>query len=129
MGDTGSMFLGFLLAIIGLKLRFTNAEALIFAVPIVVLGLPIFDTTLVIISRMMRGVKVSEGGKDHSSHRLVKIGLSHARAVFFLYIIGVIFGFCGVVLSLLTISLSYVMLAILLLFMIIGLALFERIKV
>ncbi|MEK9149947.1 MAG: MraY family glycosyltransferase [Candidatus Desantisbacteria bacterium] len=129
MGDTGSMFLGFLLAIIGLKLRFTNAEALTFAVPIVVLGLPIFDTTLVIISRMMRGVKVSEGGKDHSSHRLVKIGLSHARAVFFLYIIGVIFGFCGVVLSLLTISLSYVMLAILLLFMIIGLALFERIKV
>ncbi|MDI6752426.1 MAG: MraY family glycosyltransferase [bacterium] len=129
MGDTGSMFLGFLLAVIGLKLRFTNTSALTFAIPIVILSLPIFDTSLVIISRMVRGVKVSEGGKDHTSHRLVKIGLSQGRAVLLLYIIGSILGLCGVALSLLTTFLSYVTLGILLLLMIVGIALFEKIKV
>ncbi|MFH0773988.1 MAG: MraY family glycosyltransferase [bacterium] len=128
MGDTGSMFLGFLLAIIGLKLRFTNTQAFTFAIPIVILGLPIFDTTLVIISRMMRRVKVSEGGKDHTSHRLVKIGLSQGKAVLFLYVIGAIFGLCGVILSFLVFPLSYCLLGILLLLMIIGIALFEKIK-
>jgi UDP-GlcNAc:undecaprenyl-phosphate GlcNAc-1-phosphate transferase len=54
---------------------------LTFAIPIVILALPIFDTTLVIISRMMRGVKVSEGGKDHTSHRLTKIGLASVTGV------------------------------------------------
>ncbi len=129
MGDTGSMFLGFLLAVIGLKLRFTNTSALTFAIPIVVLALPIFDTTLVIISRMMRGAKVSEGGKDHTSHRLVKIGLSQGKAVLLLYIIGAILGLCGVVLSLLSTFLSYCLLGILLLLMIVGLVLFEKVKV
>jgi len=77
---------------------------------------------------MMRRVKVSEGGKDHTSHRLVKIGLSQGKAVLFLYVIGTIFGLCGVVLSFLTSPLSYCLLGILLLLMIIGIALFEKIK-
>lgn len=126
MGDTGSMFLGFLLAIIGLKLRFANPSELVFAVPIVVLGLPIFDTTLVIISRILRNVKVSEGGKDHTSHRLTKIGLSQRKAVLLLYFVGVILGICGVAVSLLSASLSYCLLGTLLLLMIVGIVWFEK---
>jgi len=77
----------------------------------------------------MRRVKVSEGGKDHTSHRLVKIGLSQEKAVFFLYIIGAILGVCGIILNFLTSPLSYCLLGILLLLMIIGITLFEKIKV
>jgi UDP-GlcNAc:undecaprenyl-phosphate GlcNAc-1-phosphate transferase len=77
---------------------------------------------------MMRGVKVSEGGKDHTSHRLTKIGLSQGKAVLLLYIIGAILGLCGVVLSLLPTFLSYCLLGILLLLMIVGLVLFEKVK-
>ncbi len=75
MGDSGSLFLGFLIAILGIKIRIPDNEVLItWMVPIIVLGLPIFDTTLVFISRMRRGVSFFRGGVDHSTHRLSRLG-------------------------------------------------------
>ena len=73
MGDSGSLFIGFMLAALGIKLRFPdNVSFVTWMIPVVVLWLPIFDTTLVVISRLRRGVNpLSTPGKDHTSHRLV----------------------------------------------------------
>ena len=94
MGDAGSMFLGFLLAVLCIQLRFPdNVNFVTWMVPVLILGLPIFDTTLVIISRMRRGVNpLTTAGKDHLSHRLVDRGFSQREAVLILYLIGGAFG-------------------------------------
>ena len=91
MGDTGSLFLGFILAALGIKLRFPGRPDIVtWMVPVVVLGLPVFDTTLVVISRLRRSVPFYQGGKDHVSHRLVVMGLTQREAVLILYLV------CGV---------------------------------
>ncbi len=89
MGDAGSMFLGFILAVVGIKLRFPGRpNTVTWMIPVVVLGLPIFDTTLVVISRLRRGLNpLTHPGKDHVSHRLVLMGLSQRKAVITLYLI------------------------------------------
>ena len=88
MGDTGSLFLGFVLAALGIKLRFPdNVDFVTWMIPVVVLGLPIFDTTLVVISRLRRGLNpLTSPGKDHVSHRLVAMGATKREAVLMLYL-------------------------------------------
>lgn len=87
MGDVGALFLGFLLAVLGLQLRFpANSKFVTWMVPVFILGLPIFDTTLVTISRLRRGVSPNTAGKDHTSHRLVALGFSQREAVLLLYL-------------------------------------------
>ena len=88
MGDTGALFLGFMMASVGIKLRFPgNAHFVTWMVPLMVLGLPIFDTTLVFISRLRRGKNpLTTAGKDHVSHRLVKMGFTQREAVLILYL-------------------------------------------
>ncbi len=85
MGDAGTLFLGFLLAIIGAKLQLgpTGWWGLIAAVLILIL--PIFDTTFVTLNRLRTGRRVTQGGKDHTSHLLVRRGLPHRQAVLVLY--------------------------------------------
>jgi UDP-GlcNAc:undecaprenyl-phosphate GlcNAc-1-phosphate transferase len=93
MGDTGSLLLGFMLAVLGIKLNFPGVNPFsTWMAPIVVLGLPIFDTTLVTISRLRRGVSIAQGGADHTSHRLARLGLSHRRVVIALYTVGASLG-------------------------------------
>jgi len=101
MGDTGSLFLGFMLAAVGIKLRFPdNVTFVTWMIPVVVLGLPIFDTTLVVVSRLRRGLNpLTNPGKDHTSHRLVKMGFSQREAVLILYLLG---GALGVIAMYLT---------------------------
>lgn len=96
MGDTGSLFLGFLLAAIGIKLRFPpNVPWVTWLVPVCVLGMPILDTSLVFCSRLRRGKNpLTTPGKDHVSHRLVALGLTRRESVLICYLIG---GFCGMV--------------------------------
>jgi len=102
MGDAGSLFLGFMLAVLGLKINmngFANLHAVNFFVPIVVLGVPIFDTSLVVVSRLRRGVSPAQGGRDHTSHRLVLLGLTVREAVMAVYIAGFGLGLCGILLT------------------------------
>jgi len=99
MGDSGSLFLGFLLALLGLKLKFQNLVQVTFLVPVVVLGVPIFDTTLVVLSRLRRRLPVFEGGRDHVSHRLVAMGLPVKAAVGVLYWTTICLGWLGIVIS------------------------------
>jgi UDP-GlcNAc:undecaprenyl-phosphate GlcNAc-1-phosphate transferase len=97
MGDTGSLFLGFMLAALGIKLRFPdNTDAITWMVPVIVLGVPIFDTTLVVFSRIRRGVHPVTPGKDHTSHRLVRIGFTQREAVMALYLVGGMLGMIAV---------------------------------
>ena len=66
-------------------------------VPILVLGMPIFDTTLVVFTRLREGRSPFQGGKDHTSHRLVALGLlSHRTAVITLYVVCILLGAAGV---------------------------------
>lgn len=88
MGDCGSLFVGFFLASASL-LNATGGRSRSFlpvlAVPVLILFIPIFDTTLVTILRKLAGRAASQGGRDHASHRLVALGMSERRAVWMLY--------------------------------------------
>lgn len=94
MGDSGSLFLGFLLASIGIKLRFPdNVPFVTWMIPLLVLGVPLFDTTLVTVSRLRRGLNpITTPGIDHTSHRLTYAGLSRREAVLVLYLVGFFLG-------------------------------------
>ena len=92
VGDMGALFFGFVLAALGIKLRFENTDVITWMIPVLVLGLPILDMTLVVLSRARRGVPAYVGGKDHFSHRLVYLGLSRREAVLVLYLVAVAFG-------------------------------------
>ncbi|MBA3530691.1 MAG: undecaprenyl/decaprenyl-phosphate alpha-N-acetylglucosaminyl 1-phosphate transferase [Ardenticatenales bacterium] len=89
MGDTGSLFLGFTLASLAIKLRFPeNISWVTWMIPLLVLIVPLMDTTLVFISRLRRGKNpLTTPGKDHLSHRLVSWGWSRREAVLLLYLI------------------------------------------
>jgi UDP-GlcNAc:undecaprenyl-phosphate/decaprenyl-phosphate GlcNAc-1-phosphate transferase len=89
MGDCGSMFIGFFLASTAL-LASTGGRSRSFlpvlAVPVLTLFIPIFDTTFVTLLRKLSGRAASQGGRDHTSHRLVALGMSERRAVWMLYL-------------------------------------------
>jgi len=89
MGDCGSMFVGFFLAssalVSGTGGGRSRSVVAVLAVPVLVLLVPIFDTTFVTLMRKLAGRSASQGGRDHTSHRLVALGLSEKRAVWMLY--------------------------------------------
>lgn len=101
MGDGGAMFLGFMLATLGLKVRLTHTPpAIAWMIPLLVLAVPIFDTTLVTISRSRRGLlPFATPGKDHTAHRLANLSLGQRGAVLLIYACGLFFGGLAVTLS------------------------------
>src|ERR1700685_262342 len=104
MGDGGAMFLGFLMATLGLKIRPEGSHfPATWLVPVLILGVPIFDTTLVSISRARRGLlPFTSPGKDHTAHRLSNIGLGHRGAVLVLYALGGFFGSVAILIPMLS---------------------------
>jgi UDP-GlcNAc:undecaprenyl-phosphate/decaprenyl-phosphate GlcNAc-1-phosphate transferase len=100
MGDSGSLLLGFSFAAVtlstGRQVPGRSDILSIISVPALVLLIPIFDTTLVTLSRWFSGRRASQGGRDHSSHRLVAIGLSERRAVTLLWFLAAVGGSLGV---------------------------------
>ena len=106
MGDAGSLFIGFVIASLSIVGSWTTPETwaterlkLSLTIPILVLIYPIFDTALVTVTRLIRGRPISLGGKDHSSHRLVKLGLRPTDAVLLIYSFCALAGFCGLFLT------------------------------
>ncbi len=97
MGDGGAMFLGFLMATLGLKIRPEGAPfPTSWVVPILILGVPVFDTSLISISRARRGLlPFTSPGKDHTAHRLSNWGLGHRGAVLTLYCLAALSGTLG----------------------------------
>jgi UDP-GlcNAc:undecaprenyl-phosphate GlcNAc-1-phosphate transferase len=99
MGDCGSLFLGFMLAYLGAKLRFDSPASVTFLVPILVLGVAILDTTLVTVCRLLRRRSPFRGARDHVSHRLVAVGIPVPAAVAVIYGAAVSLGVLGFVVS------------------------------
>src|SRR5437660_7088259 len=110
MGDGGAMFLGFLMATLGLKLRLAESNVLsAWVVPVLVLGATIFDTTLVTISRSRRGLlPFATPGKDHAAHRLANLGLGQRGAVLAMYLLGAIAGSLAILVSYVTETQAFV---------------------
>jgi UDP-GlcNAc:undecaprenyl-phosphate GlcNAc-1-phosphate transferase len=95
MGDCGSMFIGFMVAGSVLMNQVggrSRGVVAILAVPVLILFVPIFDTTFVTVLRKLWGRKASQGGRDHTSHRLVALGLSERTAVLMLYTLALVAG-------------------------------------
>ncbi|MGH7359259.1 MAG: glycosyltransferase family 4 protein, partial [Candidatus Rokuibacteriota bacterium] len=95
MGDAGSLFVGILLA--GLCLvadlaYYSRGVAAVLVVPVLLLLIPIFDTTFVTVTRLITGRPVSRGGRDHTSHRLVALGIGERRTLAFLYTVAIVSG-------------------------------------
>ena len=81
MGDAGSLFIGFMMAYLGLKMRTNVVEIPQLFAPVLVLGIAVLDTTVVVVSRLRRGLSPFTGGQDHLSHRFLRLGLSVRRSV------------------------------------------------
>ncbi|WP_346207861.1 MraY family glycosyltransferase [Caldifermentibacillus hisashii] len=99
MGDTGSLFLGYSIAVISILGLFKKVTLLGFIIPVIVLALPIFDTLFAIIRRARNGEKIMKPDKKHIHHQLLSVGLSHRQTVFVMYGISLIFGILAIVFS------------------------------
>lgn len=130
MGDSGSMVLGFALASMAIARRTqaSNVFAIV-GVPTLVFLLPILDTGLVTITRILRGQSPVVGGTDHTSHRLVAFGLSERQALLVLYGIALISGLASIGLEALDYDLSLVVIPILLICLSLFVAYLARMKI
>jgi UDP-GlcNAc:undecaprenyl-phosphate GlcNAc-1-phosphate transferase len=128
MGDAGAMFIGYMLAAIGIKLRFPgNVTFVTWMIPVLVLGVPIFDTTLVFLSRLRRSLNpLTTPGTDHTSHRLVRLGFTQREAVLMLYLAGCGLGVLAMFITQANVIQSYVIGVGVLIAGIVGLARLER---
>ena len=92
MGDTGALFLGFMLAALSIEGVMKSVATIAVVVPIIILGVPIFDTTFAIFRRLLNGKSIAEADKGHLHHRLLAMGYSQKKTVLILYSISAIFG-------------------------------------
>ena len=130
MGDGGSLFLGFTLASLAIAEvpRASNLLAIL-GVPTLIFLLPILDTTMVTVTRILRGQSPAQGGKDHTSHRLIAFGLSERQTVLVLYGVSLIAGIMGTLLESLDYNISLLLIPLLLMVMTLLTAYLGRIKV
>ena len=115
MGDCGSMFIGFLLAssvMLGQSGGRSRNILTIIAVPVLILFVPIFDTTFVTVLRKLWGRKASEGGRDHTSHRLVALGLTERSAVLMIYAFAAAAGGLAIVVGRLEATQSFALISV-----------------
>lgn len=109
MGDAGSLFLGVVLAAIGIKLQFPELpRASAALIPILVLTVPVLDTSLVVIERLRHGLSPFQGGRDHLSHRLVRIGLPIPVAVTTIGLLGFAHGWMALIVSRVDVATAYI---------------------
>lgn len=99
MGDTGSMFLGFMLAGISVVGAVKSTATIALIVPILALGVPIMDTTFAIIRRFLGGRPIFQPDKGHLHHRLLSIGFTQRQAVFLMYVISAMLGLSAVAMT------------------------------
>lgn len=100
MGDTGSNFLGFIMATISIQGLFKSYAVVSLLIPLMILGLPIFDTSFTIMRRMKNGQSIFQPDRGHLHHRLMDSGFSHQQTVYILYVISALAALSAVVLLL-----------------------------
>ncbi|MCX7714505.1 MAG: undecaprenyl/decaprenyl-phosphate alpha-N-acetylglucosaminyl 1-phosphate transferase [Clostridia bacterium] len=99
MGDTGALFLGFILATVSIQGVFKSYAIISFAVPLLILGLPLFDASFAILRRLFTGKGIMTADRGHLHHRLIDMGFSQKQTVFILYAISGVLGITAVVLA------------------------------
>ena len=109
MGDTGALFLGYMLSVISVMGVLKGAAALSILVPIFAIGLPIYDTLFAMIRRASNGKSMMEADKGHLHHKLLDAGMSQRQAVITLYSISAVLGFSAVVLVEATLKVAFVL--------------------
>jgi len=97
MGDTGAQLLGFLLAAISIEGTIKSAAAFAIAVPILALGIPIYDTLFAVVRRKMNGKPIMQADRGHLHHRLMDMGLSQRQTVLIMYLISAILGSIAII--------------------------------
>ena len=120
MGDCGSMFIGFIMALIsvmGTRMAASNLLAML-AIPVLVLGVPVFDTIFVTLTRRANGRHFYEGGKDHTSHRLVVLGMTEKRTVLTLYFMSLGCGLVAFMYTRLNIAVGIILIMVVVLLMV-----------
>ena len=100
MGDAGALFLGLLIATLTVRFKpATDNSVSSFAIPVLLLAIPILDTTVAVFSRLRRKVSLFQGGKDHLSHRLVRYGFSRKASAIILWLLSALYGLFAVLIS------------------------------
>lgn len=99
LGDTGSLFLGYMLGGISLLGAMKTATISSVMIPIILMGLPVIDTGLSIIRRILKNTSILQGDKEHIHHKLLEMGFSHRRVVIILYFFSVCFSFLAMYLT------------------------------
>lgn len=111
MGDTGAQLLGFLLAAISMESAIKSATAFAISVPILALGLPIYDTLFAMIRRKVNGKPISQGDRGHLHHRLLDLGLTQRQTVIIMYFISAILGGIAIIAMQISTVRSYFLMA------------------
>lgn len=107
MGDTGSLFLGYMISVISILGLFKNVTLFSFIIPVIILAVPIFDTIFAIIRRVINGEKIMMPDKKHIHHQLLAAGFSHRGTVLIIYGFSAIFGVLAILFS--NVSLGYLL--------------------
>jgi UDP-GlcNAc:undecaprenyl-phosphate GlcNAc-1-phosphate transferase len=129
MGDAGALFLGLLIATLTVRFKpSTDNSVSSFAIPLLLLAIPILDTTVAVFSRLRRKVSPFQGGKDHLSHRLVRHGLSRKISAIMLWLLSAVYGIFAVLISLQNFDYEFLVLTIALVVWILLLVLFLNTK-
>ncbi|MDG4657188.1 MraY family glycosyltransferase [Ectobacillus antri] len=115
MGDTGALFLGYCISILSLLGLYKSVTLFSLIVPIIILGVPIFDTSFAIIRRLVNKQPISAPDKSHLHHRLLAMGFSHRKTVLLIYMFGIFFSVSAIVFSRLLLWQSMLILLVLLL--------------
>jgi UDP-GlcNAc:undecaprenyl-phosphate GlcNAc-1-phosphate transferase len=114
MGDTGALFLGYMISVLAL-LGFKNVTFISFVVPVLILGVPISDTFFAIIRRIVKKRPLSAPDKSHLHHCLLRLGYSHRQTVLIIYGMSALFGLVAIILSQAAVWVSMIILAVVLL--------------
>jgi len=112
MGDAGALFLGLLIATLTVRFKPSTDNLMIsFSIPVLLLAIPILDTTVAVLSRFRRKVSPFKGGKDHLSHRLVRYGLSRKVSAIILWLLSALYGVFAVLISMQNINYEFLILS------------------
>lgn len=120
MGDTGSMFLGYTLAVLSIMGTAKGVTFVSVFIPILALGIPIFDTLFAILRRMMANKPIMEADKGHLHHRLMARGLSHRGTVLMIYVISICLSVCAIIVNELTSERGFVVVVLVVTVLLIG---------
>ncbi|MGE5544320.1 MAG: glycosyltransferase family 4 protein [Bacillota bacterium] len=120
MGDSGSMFLGFVLACLSVSGLAKGATLVSLCIPVIILGIPVFDTLFAIIRRVNNQAPIFGADKAHLHHRLMDMGISHQKSVVIIYIVSALLGGAAVVMAYVSSPKALLILAVVLALIIIG---------